>query len=92
MTTRNDPDNRDGVLGALARFGRGRVAAPPRPPERAAIPPSRRNRKALTTWQDSEALKHLKQLATELETSQQALIAEGINHVLSRHGKPVVAT
>jgi hypothetical protein len=28
----------------------------------------------------------------ELDTTQQALIAEGINLVLAKHGKPTVAT
>ena len=50
------------------------------------------NRKALTTWQDAAAPKQLKHLANDLGTSQQALIAEGINHVLAKYGKPTVAT
>jgi hypothetical protein len=56
------------------------------------VPPSRKNRKALTTWQDAAALKHLKVIASDLDVSQQALIAEGINHVLAKYGKPTVAT
>ena len=56
------------------------------------MPPSRANRKALTTWQDEAALKQLKHLAADLGVSQQALIAEGINHVLAKYGKPTVAT
>jgi Antitoxin-like ribbon-helix-helix len=57
-----------------------------------AVPPSRANRKALTTWQDAAALKQLRHLANDLGTSQQALIAEGINHVLAKYNKPTVAT
>ena len=55
------------------------------------VPPSRKNRKALTTWQDEAALKHLKHISTETGLSQQALIAEGINYVLAKYGKPTVA-
>jgi hypothetical protein len=57
-----------------------------------AVPPSRAHRKAMTCWVDEAALKQLKHLAAELGVSQQALIAEGINHVLAKYGKPTVAT
>ena len=60
---------------------------PPGPTTAAAypIPPSRKNRKALTTWQDEAALKHLRHIANETGLSQQALIAEGINFVLAKY-------
>jgi hypothetical protein len=67
----------------------------PAPVQRAVaypVPPSRKNRKALTTWQDEAALKQIKHLAAQRGVSQQALIAEGINHVLAKYGKPTVAT
>jgi Antitoxin-like ribbon-helix-helix len=77
----------------LSRLNPLRRAPQPAPAAAAyAVPPSRANRKALTTWQDAAALKQLKQLATELGLSQQALIAEGINHVLAKHGRSTVAT
>ena len=57
-----------------------------------AVPPSLANRKALTTWQDAAARKQLKHLANDQGVSQQALIAEGINHVLAKYGKSTVAT
>jgi hypothetical protein len=63
-----------------------------RPAATYPVAPSRANRKALTTWQDAAALKQLKHLAAELGMSQQGLIAEGINHVLAKYGKPTVAT
>jgi hypothetical protein len=86
--------DREGILGALQRFSRGRSAQPVRPEGQTAypIPPSRRNRKALTTWQDAVALRHLKEISVETGLSQQMLIAEGINHVLQKYGKPSVAT
>jgi hypothetical protein len=67
------------------------------PPPEAARPatyraPSRKGRKAMTVWQDEAALKQLKLLAVDLGVSQQALVAEGINHVLAKYGKPTVAT
>lgn len=62
-----------------------------RPAAAYPVAPSRKNRKALTTWQDEAALKQLRQLAATLGISQQALIAEGINYVLAKHGKQPVA-
>jgi hypothetical protein len=59
---------------------------------RRSAPISPRNRKALTTWQDAVALRHLKEISVETGLSQQMLIAEGINHVLQKYGKPSVAT
>jgi hypothetical protein len=81
--------DRDGILGALQRFSRGRSAQPVRPEGQTAypIPPSRRNRKPLTTWQEAVALRHLKEISVETGLSQQMLIAEG-NHVLQKYGKP----
>jgi hypothetical protein len=73
------PD-RAGILGALQRFSRGRSGQPAHRPKTAyPIPPSREQRKALTTWQDSVALRHLKEISVETGLSQQALIAEAIN-------------
>jgi len=61
-------------------------------PVKYPTPPSRRNRKALTTWQDDAAVKQLKDIANEHGLSQQALIAEGINYVLAKYKRPPVAT
>ena len=69
-----------------------RTPQPVRPAAAYPVAPSRKNRKALTTWQDEAALKQLKHVAAEVGVSQQALIAEGINHVLAKYGKPTVAT
>ena len=76
----------------LERLNPMRRTPQPRPAGAYAVPPSRANRKALTTWQDAAALKELKHLANDLGVSQQALIAEGINYVLAKHGKLTVAT
>jgi hypothetical protein len=69
-----------------------RTPQPVRPAPASYRAPSRENRKALTTWQDAAAVKQLKHLAAELGVTQQALIAEGINAVLAKYGKPTVAT
>ena len=82
-------DDRNPWLSRLTPFRR---TPQPRPAGAYAVPPSRANRKALTTWQDGAALKQLRHLANDLGVSQQALIAEGINLVLAKYGKPTVAT
>ena len=56
-----------------------------------ATPPSRRNRRSLTTWQDEAAIQALKEIGFAHQRTMQALIAEGINHVLIKHGKPPLA-
>ena len=86
---RQGEDNRNSWLERLNVMRRS-----PQPVQRPKVyrAPSRANRRALTTWQDAAALKQLRHLANDLETSQQALLAEGINHVLAKYGKPTVAT
>src|SRR5262245_29280179 len=53
---------------------------------------SRKNRRSVTTWQDEAALKELRTIANETGISQQALIAEGLNYVLTKYRKRTVAT
>jgi hypothetical protein len=62
---------------------------PTRPPY---VPPSRRNRKSITTWQDEVVLKELRDISHETGISQQVLIAEGLNYVLTKYRKRTVAT
>ncbi len=55
------------------------------------IAPSRRNRRSLTTWQDEAALQALREIGVEHRRTMQALIAEGINYVLVKPGRPPLA-
>jgi Ribbon-helix-helix domain len=84
--------DRDGILGTLARFGRGKVAPPTGDGGKAYVPPSRKNRKSITTWQDETALKELRDISHATGISQQVLIAEGLNYVLTKYRKRAVAT
>jgi hypothetical protein len=84
--------DRDGIVASLLPWSRGRI-----PPQGAAlpgpyIPPSRKNRKSITTWQDAAALKELRAISVETGVSQQALVAEGLNYVLTKYRKRTVAT
>jgi hypothetical protein len=85
MTKRQEQD-REGIGAALERFSRRP------PPGKAYVPPSRKNRKSITTWQDETALKELRDLSHERGRSQQELIAEALNLLFAKHGKRTVAT
>jgi hypothetical protein len=90
----DDEQERKGILHALSRF-RGARTIEAGPQGSATIyptPPSRRHRRAFTSWQDVAALDAIKDISKRTGISQQALIAEGINHVLAKYGKPTVAT
>jgi hypothetical protein len=89
MIKKQQVQNRDGILGALTRFGRGRVSGGDI--GKPYVPPSRKNRKSITTWQDEVVLKELKDVSHERGIAQQALIAEGLNYVLAKYRKRTVA-
>ena len=84
--------DRDGILGTLTRFGRGKVTPPAGTAGMPYVPPSRKNRKSFTTWQDETALSALRALAHETGKSQQMLVAEALNLLLTKYGKRTVAT
>jgi Ribbon-helix-helix domain len=83
--------DREGIVATLRRFSRGRVTDPPGNGGKAYVPPSRKNRKSFTTWQDESALKELRAISHETGISQQTLIAEGLNYVLTKYRKRTVA-
>ena len=85
--------DREGILGTMTRFGRGKVSPPSAGNEgKPYVPPSRKNRKSFTTWQDETALSQLRALSHETGKSQQILIAEALNLLLTKYGKRTVAT
>jgi hypothetical protein len=91
MIKKPQEQNRDGILGALTRFGRGGVPPPDGDANKPYVPPSRKNRRSITTWQDEVVLKELKDISHETGIPQQVLIAEGLNYVLAKYRKRPVA-
>jgi hypothetical protein len=91
MIKKPQEQNRDGILGVLTRFGRGGIPPPDGDTNKPYVPPSRKNRKSITTWQDEVVLKELKDISHETGISQQVLIAEGLNYVLAKYRKRAVA-
>jgi hypothetical protein len=93
MTKRSAPEpDRAGIVATLERWSRGKVAPPADDSAGPYVAPSRKNRKSITTWQDAAALKELRAISGETGISQQVLIAEGLNYVLTKYRKRTVAT
>ena len=51
----------------------------------------RRHKKPIISWQDEAVLGLLRDIAYERKTTQQSLIAEGLNYVLAKYKKPTIA-
>jgi hypothetical protein len=83
--------DRDGIVASLLPWSRGRIPPPAGAPTGSYVAPSRKNRKALTTWQDEATLKMLRDIAHQTGISQQALIAEGLNYVLMEYRERAAA-
>ena len=84
--------DRDGILGTLTRFGQGKVTPPAGNVGTPYVPPSRKNRKSFTTWQDETALSQLRALRMRPARAQQMLVAEALNLLLTKYGRRTVAT
>jgi hypothetical protein len=52
--------------------------------------PSRVGKVQLSTWQTPEAVRQLRILAAEESTTIQALMADGLNFLFAKYGKPPV--
>jgi hypothetical protein len=93
MSRRQAADDRRTWVEALSSFGRTQKAADTPARQRPYVrPPSRKHRAPLTTWQDESAIKALKHIAVEESTTVQALVAEAINALLEKRGRPTVAS
>ena len=55
------------------------------------LPPSRHGRRAITAWQEEAAVQQLKAIAFEQNWTQQRAVAEALNLLFAKHGKPTVA-
>lgn len=54
--------------------------------------PSRRGKVAITQWVDPAVRKQLARLAIDHDTSQSALVAEGLNLLFEKYGQPPIAS
>lgn len=60
-------------------------------PPKAKAPKSRATRVILGSYQTAEAVKQTKLLAIENDTTMQALLAEALNLLFQKYGKPTIA-
>jgi hypothetical protein len=59
--------------------------------ERENEKPSRRQKKALTSWHDPAVLRQMKAIAYEKDKTQQELAAEALNLLFAKYGKGQIA-
>jgi hypothetical protein len=90
MIKKPNEQDRDGILGTMARFGRGKVTPPTDFSGKAYAPPSRKHRKSITTWQDEAVLKEPKDISYERGIPQQVL-CRGLNYVITRYRRRTAA-
>lgn len=57
----------------------------------AYVPPSRRGRKALTVHLDPAAIRQIKHIAADEDTTTQALVSEALNELFRSRGKSRIA-
>ena len=55
------------------------------------VPPSRKGRRGLLSYHDPVVIAQLKELALERDTTQQKLIAEALNLMFTKYGRPAIA-
>ena len=55
------------------------------------VPKSRQGRRGLLSYHDPVTIKQLQELALERNTWQQKLMAEALNLLFVKHGKPAIA-
>jgi hypothetical protein len=85
------PQDSKAILGVLSKWARTPRHTASTPSGTYPVPPSRRSRKALTTWQDDVAVRQLKTIALEQGWTQQRALAEALNLLFAKHGKSTIA-
>jgi hypothetical protein len=63
----------------------------PADPGNGGLPPSRQGKRAIAGFFDPAAARQLKHLALERDTSIQALLAEALNDLFGKYGRPPIA-
>jgi len=59
--------------------------------QKPSLPPSRKGKKAITGFFDPAVSKQMKQIGLEQDRTLQDLMAEAINDLFQKHGKPPIA-
>ena len=85
------PSTEDSVADAPVAPAQAKEEATASPPAKSNQPPSRRGKKALTAYFEPEVLKQLKLLAAAEDKTIQGLLAEAINELFKKYGRPHIA-
>lgn len=85
------PADVEAAAPAQAKPALGSKARPVQEATASMKPPSRQGKKALTGYFAPEVLKQLKVMAAAEDTTIQALLAEALNELFKKHGKPHIA-
>ena len=83
--------DRDSIASAIASRTGKADASVPQSSFAYVRPPSRQGRAGLTTYHDPAVLQQLKEIAVQNRTSQQRLVAEALNHIFEKYGRPKIA-
>lgn len=54
-------------------------------------PPSRENKKAVTTWHDPDVIRQLKQIGLDTDSSVQDMMSDSMNDFFAKNGKAKIA-
>ena len=88
---KQQPPDRNGMFAKMAALaGRPQLSDPVAPPKAPPVP-SRQGKKGLTIWLDPAVIRALKQLAAEVDRTQESLVREALNQLFKDHGKPPIA-
>lgn len=92
MNKPKKPSLMEGLSGLREISGKAVAQPEPAPaPAATELPPSRQGKVAISAYFDKAVRKQLSVMATEEERSQAALMAEALNLLFEKYGKPTIA-
>jgi Antitoxin-like ribbon-helix-helix len=92
MSAKKPAPDRAGLISAVGRATGWKPKEQRELPEApAAKPLSRRGKSGLLTQHDPAVIQQLKVIAAQESTTQQKLVAEALNMVFAKYGKPQIA-
>jgi len=83
--------DREGIASEIASRTGKADASVPQSAFAYVPPPSRRGRAGLTTYHEPAVLQQLKEIALQNRTTQQKLVAEGLNYIFGKYGRAKIA-
>jgi hypothetical protein len=88
---KNQPQTESSAAANKGDIQRSTAMSSPTPTSNSYIAPSRRGKKVVSGYFDTEVSKQLKLLCIENDTNLQALLTEALNDLFIKHGKSPIA-